>query len=81
MEGSDEFTLQQDEIILAPKSRGEIRVGYQCKQNKEDEAKLFLIPVKEDMNSANIQPLSFKLTTSIISKITLKKIQISANLY
>jgi hypothetical protein len=37
--------------------------------------------VKEDLNSASVQPLAFKLTTSIVSKITLKKIQISAHLY
>lgn len=42
---------------------------------------MFLIPVKEDINSANVQPLAFKLSTSIVSKITLKKIQINANLY
>ena len=81
IQGSEEFTLEQSEITLAAKSRGELRVSYQCKQNKEEEAKLFLIPVKEDINSACIQPLSFKLTTSIMSKITLRKIQISANLY
>jgi hypothetical protein len=56
-------------------------VVYHCKQNKDEEAKLLLIPLKEDINSASVQPLAFKLTTSIISKITLKKIQISATLY
>ena len=73
--------MEQDEINLSARARGELKIGYQCRQNKEEEAKLFLIPQKEDINSANIQPLAFKLTTSIISKITLKKIQMSANLY
>ena len=40
-----------------------------------------MIPIKEDLSSANIQPIAFKLNTSIISKITLRKIHITANLY
>ena len=81
LQGSEEFTLESEEITLSAKSKGELKISYHCKQNKEEEAKLFLIPTKEDINSASIQPLSFKLTTSIVSKITLKKIQMSAHLY
>lgn len=68
-------------MSLGAKGKAEIRVSYHCKHNKDEEANLLLIPVKEDVNSGSVQPLSFKLKTSIISKITLKKIQISACLY
>jgi hypothetical protein len=37
--------------------------------------------MKEDNVSIAAQPMSFKLTTSILSKITLKKMQITAHLY
>ena len=36
IQGSDEFTLEQDEINLSAKSRGELKIGYQCRQNKEE---------------------------------------------
>lgn len=40
-----------------------------------------MIPIKEDSNFIAAQPLVFKLHTSIISKLTLKKISVSTCLY
>lgn len=66
---------------MSGRGKAQARVAYHCKQNKSEEAKLLLIPVKEDNSSSIAQPMSFKLTTSILSKITLKKLQITAHLY
>jgi hypothetical protein len=66
---------------MGSKGKAEIRVSYQCKQNKEEEGKLLLLPAKEDNAYVAVQPMAFHLCTSILSKITLRKIQISTYLY
>ena len=54
---------------------------YQCRQNRQEEAKLYLVPIKDEPTYTLAQPLAFKLTATVLSKITLKKIDINAQLY
>jgi hypothetical protein len=62
---------------MGSKGKAETRVSYECKQKKEEEGKL-LLPVKDDSAYVATQPTAFHLCTSVLSKITLRKIQLSA---
>lgn len=42
---------------------------------------MYFVPAKDEDGSVCATPLLFKLTTSIISKVVVKKMNITANLY
>lgn len=75
------FIPEASQITIGPKDKAELKVVYHCKNAKGENANLYLIPTKEDDQFTIPQPMLFRLATTILSKILMKKIAVSTTLY